>query len=202
MNDRTARLSGYAKCIATELHKLDSLHPWTFVEPTEDTWSVYLRNAGNARIYVQFVGYADNPERMEVSGNLNIGKNRQYVQLYENGNRVGVPTITVAVSRGCAAIAKDISKRFLPEYMRLFTMAETKVREEAKAKADIHANLQGLASAVGKSIPIDEASGFNFSFGVSGVYGNVAAFADDASLNIKNLTYAQAAHILKYLRKA
>src|ERR1019366_4986329 len=48
---RTATLSEYGRSIAAHLRKLEPLRPWTFGEPTD---SVHLRNAGKARIYLEF----------------------------------------------------------------------------------------------------------------------------------------------------
>src|ERR1017187_1663892 len=73
--ERTIALSELARQIAFELNQITPLRPWTFVLPTEDVYSVHLRNAGKARIYIQFDQY-ENPKRLSVSGYQHIGKNR------------------------------------------------------------------------------------------------------------------------------
>ncbi len=198
--ERTAALCGLARQVAVELRKLDPLHPWTFQEPTASTWSVYLRDAGAKRIYLQLVGNYDNPDRVEISGCLNVGKNHQYVTVYENGSRVSVTAITVGLSRGAQAIAKEITRRFLPEYSRIFSLAQDKVRDEQEYQAQVSENLQNLASAVGQSITIDDANNFSLR-NVGNIYGKVRVSNDDAQLDLHNLTLAQAKHILKYIHK-
>lgn len=208
--ERTIALSGLARQIATELRKLNPLRPWTFVEPTENTYSVYLRNAGKARIYLQFDGYNE-PTRLSISGILNIGKNNQYVEVYERGadgtgwNRVNAPSITVAIARGPEAIAKDIAKRFLPEYLRVFQLAVDKVQADTDYDAAITANLQRLASVAGEKLPSEQnyrgEVNKNFTLHIGNNYYTVTASAKDCSLKLDNLTIEQATYIIKYLRK-
>jgi len=209
--ERTTKLSTLGRDIATELRKLNPLRPWTFVEPTEDTYSVYLRNAGQARIYIQFDGYNE-PTRLTVSGYLHIGKNGQYVEVYERGadgrgwNRASVPIITIALKRGPEAIAKDIAKRFLPEYLRVFALAEAKGAADAEYDGKITANLQRLAKAAGENVGTEDIRGrgevrkdFTFRVGDSRYY-TVTASAKDCSLKLDALSIEQAEVIIRYLK--
>jgi len=205
--ERTKALSEIAQQIAAELCKLDPLHPWTFAAPNEDTYSVYLRNAGDARIYVQFDGYNE-PTRLIVSGHMHIDKNGSYVEVYEKGadgtgwNRVYSPSITVAIKRGPEAIAKDIAKRFLPEYLRVFALAKAKVAEDNAYEAAIAANLQRLAEATGESVPesLSCSHSKNFTWRLGGNYHTVTASAKDCSLKLDNLTLEQAEQIISILK--
>jgi len=210
--ERTTELSGLGRQIALELRHTPATYPWVFVEPIEDTYSVYLSNPENkARIYLQFDGY-EKPSRLSISGYLQIGKNGQYVEVYEKGadgtgwNRATPPSITVAISRGCAAIAKDIAKRFLPEYLRVFSLAQAKVQADADYDAKITANLQRLAKVADvKLLQAEETfrgetrKSFHFKVGDSRYY-DVTTSANDCSLKLDTLSFEQAEHIIRYLK--
>lgn len=204
--ERTTSLVALGKQIATELRKLEPLRPWTLVEPTEDTYTVYLRNAGKARIYIQFDGYGDKLQRLIVSGYQNIGKNGAYVEVYNRGedgtgwNRVTEPSITVAVSRGCAAIARDITKRFLPEYLRVFALVEEKVAADAVYEATIAKNRNRLAAHCGVALHADDnGKRTDFSWHHNG-YHTVKVSKDNCDLDLNDLTFEQAEHIIWFLK--
>jgi hypothetical protein len=209
--ERTIALSGYALQIAFELHAKHG-QAWEFVKPTEDVYSVYLRNAQGARIYLQFEsskGY-DLNDRVLVTGHMHLGKNGSYVEVYDRGadgtgwNRVSAPSITVALSRGCQAIAKDIAKRFLPEYLRVFAMALDKVQADADYDAQITANLQRLAKVAGVAVSTEQQCygevNKSFHFSVRQRYYDVTASAKDCSMKMSSLTIEQCEFIIKYLR--
>src|ERR1700722_2186492 len=155
---------------------------WTAAPYREDTWQVYLENRENkARIYLTLTGRSyENPDRVEVSGWLHIGKDGSYVEVRDKSyNRVTVDAITVALARGPEAIAKEIARRFLPEYLLVFALAQEIVRKDAKYAALITAGLQRLAKAAGTELPTKDKwqrevrSAFTFSIGK--VYGCASA---------------------------
>jgi hypothetical protein len=211
--ERTIALSELARQIAFELNQITPLRPWTFVLPTEDVYSVHLRNAGKARIYIQFDQY-ENPKRLSVSGYQHIGKNGQFVEVYENvkrndythWERVTVPSITVAISRGPEAIAKDIAKRFLPEYLRIFALAEEKVATDAAYEAKIETNLQRLAAMAGVNFHSEDGLNYrgeqrkSFSWKVGTAYHEVKVNDHDADLKLNDLTFEQAEKIITLLK--
>jgi hypothetical protein len=207
--ERTKALSEIALQIAAELRELEPLRPWTFVEPTEDTYSVYLSNAGDARIYIGFDGYNEST-RLTISGHMHIGKNGSYVEVYEKGadgsgwNHVYSPSITVAIKRGPKAVAKDIAKRFLPEYLRVFALAKAKVAEDNAYDTAITANLQHLAKVAGESVPESfswrREGRKSFTWRLRGNYHTVTASAEDCSLKLDNLTLEQAEQIIRLLK--
>src|SRR5208337_5009244 len=155
--ERAKFLTFLGTALAPALSALNPQRPWTFVEPTEDTYTVYLRNAGKARIYLQLEsskGY-DLNDRVLVTGHMHIGKNGSYVEVYDRGadgtgwNRVSAPRITASLKKNPEAIAKDIAKRFLPEYLRVFAMAEDKLAKEEAYECRIVTNLERLAEVAG-----------------------------------------------------
>jgi len=106
--ERTTELSGLGRQIALELRHTPATYPWVFVGPIEDTYSVYLSNPENkARIYLQFDGY-EKPSRLSISGYLHIGKNGQYVEVYEKGengtgwNRATLPNDVTTSANDCS----------------------------------------------------------------------------------------------------
>jgi hypothetical protein len=208
--ERTIALSALALPIAAELCTLG--HAWEYVPPTEDSYSVYLRNGDGARIYLQLTsskGY-DKDDRVLVTGYQHIGKNGQYVEVYDRGadgtgwNRVTVPSITIALSRGPVAIAKDIAKRFLPEYLRVFALAQAKVAADNSYEAKITTNLQRLAAVAGVTLPTEQRHynevNKSFTFHLGNSYHEVKVSDKDVDLKLQDLSFEQAEHIIKYLK--
>jgi hypothetical protein len=216
--ERTAALAGLGRQIAVELRYTSAYYVWTLNEPTED--NVYLRNAENdARIYLGFEGYGDMHEkaRVVISGHMHIGKNGQYVEVYEKGaatpehpqgsgwNRVTAPSITVAASRGCAAIAKGIARRFLPEYLRVYQLGVDKVTADTAYDNAITKNLQRLATVAGETLQTHDRysaevqKSFTWKHGTH--YDTVTASAEDCSLKLDTLSIEQAEYIIRYLKE-
>ena len=210
--ERTTHISGLGRQVAAELRKLNPHRPWTFVEPTEDVYSVYLRNAGKARIYIQFDGYNNTPQRLVISGYQHIGKNGSYVEVYDRGadgtgwTKASVPSISVALSRGCEAIAKDIAKRFLPEYLRIFALVEEKVATDLAYEQKIAANLQRLADVAGVQFHSEDGLNYRgeqrkeFSWKVGTAYHEVKVNDHEADLKLNDLTFEQAEKIITLLK--
>lgn len=204
--ERSAILIGLAKQIAVCLNTFVPLRPWTYVESTEPKpLTVYLRNAGKGRIYLDLTsskGY-DLYDRLAISGWFNIGKNNQYVQVCERGVRVGVPNITVARTRGCEAIAKEISKRFLPEYLRLLELADNQVQEGIRHDDALTAKLNRIAAVAKAKVYPSNSSQVQdkVSVKIGQVYGQIQVFEDNVNLHLSNLTTRQAETIIRYLNK-
>ena len=135
---------------------------------------------------------------------MNVGKDGQFVQVYETGvdgkgwERAVLPKISVALSRGPEAIAKEITRRLLPEYLRILALGIAQAEKDnayANAKA---INLRVLAQAIGEKAPQERDEKVNFSAGEA--YGTIQANATTAELHLRSLTIDQAQHILKFLK--
>jgi len=204
--ERTQKLSALAREIAVALNRLVPLRPWTFVEPSEDTYSVYLRNAGKARIYFQFDDWAhDEPKRLSVSGYMHIGKNNSHVEVYEKGERLTAPRITVGTARGAEAIAKDITRRFLPEYLRIFALAEEKVAKEIayeNAQAALLSECLRVCGKVRASHGYAQGKGTAY-LDPENYRKNVEFSCNDKTIDAKfdDLTLEQVKHIIEYLKE-
>ena len=203
--ERSEALRTIAFCVAEELG-----HPWAYVEPRaeESNWSEFISNLETGmKIYFSLhasKGY-EVLDRVEVSGSLNIGKNGQFVSVYEGGQRLTAGSISVARDRGVVAIAKAIRSRFLPEYTRVYGLAVMKIAADSAYDYQVTANLQRLAKASDTVIPADKdnyrseaRSSFHLSMGE--VYGTAQASNDTAQLELRCLTIPQAEYILRYLK--
>lgn len=180
--------------------------PWTLNVPSLEGYSVCLRNAGNGRIWLQMTsskGY-DLNDRLHISGDLNIGKNRSYVEVRDaNYQRITPGEITVAVARGPEVIAREIATRFLPHYLDVLEKANDKVKAEADYEAKLTANLQRLAKVAGVSVgTVNYRNEVNreFTLKSSGHYHTVKTNETDVDMSLDSLTFDQAEYIIRYLK--
>lgn len=206
------RLSALSKIVIEISQALNAeytrLRPWTFVTPDPDSYGVCLRDAGNGRIWFQFVsstGY-DKNDRLHISGDLNIGKNRSYVEVRdENYNRISAGEITVAVNRGAKVIAREIAGRLLPHYLDVLQKANEKLQKDADYEAKIKANIRRIATALEFSTvaEYDHRGELNRSLTLKthGHYHTVKVNSDDVDMALGSLTFEQAEHIIAYLKK-
>lgn len=206
--ERTSVLSMLGRSIAEILTVLDgplSLMGWKFVEPSEDSYSVYMQNTDGARIYLSLIsstGY-DKNDRVNVTGWFNIGKAGAFVEVRDNNVRV-YTEITVAASRNPEAIAKDIAKRFLPKYLAAFERALAIVEAEKAYELHITNALKLVADAAGITVPKTSEYDRELRTSVSGRVGSVAVYIKtyDGCIELKldGLTTAQAIDVLAYVR--
>ena len=99
----------------------------------------------------------------------------------------------------------NIARRFLPEYLRIFALAEDKVAKDAAYEAKIAANLQRLAKATGTHVSTEAPNGRgevrkNFTWKLRDNYHTVTASAKDCSLTLDNLTLEQAEKVIAILK--
>jgi hypothetical protein len=186
--------------------------PWTYTRPTDPDTYVYIVGENGARIYVALSGSYDNPDRVEISGYLNIGRNRQYVNVYEKSasggwDRASVPSISVALKRGPEAITKEIQRRFLPEYLRIFALALAQLQKDNERDTRVLDNLKRLGKIVNAHVKEDRDNGHGYieeqrtsvSIGYINVYGTITVSSDTATLELRSLTIEQAERVLKAL---
>jgi hypothetical protein len=171
--------------------------PWK-VEPDEWARAPHIGDGNEGRLYL-----STEKERVHIHGSLNIGKNGAYVILYENNIRVTAPSISVALSRGHGAIATEIKRRLLPEYLRVLELAKAKRDGEENYERSRHANLIELAALVGKNYSElkEGTESLSFYHDKKG-YGDIWASADSVNLKLNNLSIAKAKEILKMLEIA
>jgi hypothetical protein len=145
---------------------------------------------------------------VSISGSLNIGRNGAFVTVYEGGQRLSPGSISVALSRGPEAIAKEITRRLLPEYLRIFALAVAKLQADNAYDFDVSANLHFLAKAIGTVVPSKKDDGNSYveaqresiSFNRGEAYGTIRVSNKTAELHLRSLTITQAEHILNYIK--
>jgi hypothetical protein len=133
-------------------------NPWKVRPPREDrdehTYpSRWIVNDTGAELAISTDKYHIKPGRVEISGSMFIGRNRAFEQVYENGTRAEVPTITVAIERGVDVIVKEIQRRLLPEYLRILALAQTQAKRHEEKTAARQARIRKLAAISGDKVP-------------------------------------------------
>lgn len=97
---------------------------------------------------------------------------------------VARPSITVSVSRGGAALGREIKKRFLPEYDAIFaTMSDTNRRNDEFHTRRL-AVAQEMGIAVGKSVTDGEREISFYDFGKNKLSGSLSPHEDSATLTV------------------
>ncbi len=203
--ERTATLTQLGKRVATVLNLAHFLG-WEFVEPTEDTYQVYMLNRyTGARVYLGLSaskGY-EVLDRVNVTGWFHVGKNGSFVEVRDNNVRV-YPEISIALSRGAEAIAKDIAKRFLPQYLPAFERACEIALNERRYEQRITDTLASVAITAG--IPVPKPGQYNTELRreAHGSIGNVGisiyAYEEAVDLKLGDLTLVQAQAVIGYIK--
>ncbi len=203
--ERTATLTQLGKEVAAVLNLAHFLG-WEFVEPTEDTYQVYMLNRyTGARVYLGLSaskGY-EVLDRVNVTGWFHVGKSGSFVEVRDNNVRV-YPEISIALSRGADAIAKDIAKRFLPVYLPAFERACEIALNERRYEQRITDTLASVAITAG--IPVPKPGQYNTELRreVGGKVGTVdvriKAYDGRVELKLDDLTLVQAQAVINYIK--
>lgn len=186
-------LTALAAAIADELRA-----GWTLDVPSKDADGDDngYRNVSNTdgrsfSLYASLWGKHDG--KVTVSGNFSYG-DRELGLSFPYGK--SQPKISVSMDRGAETIAKEITRRFLPDYDRLFAEISETVRVQT-AERDRKTGVVGRLAAVAGANPNRiKPNGFAVYFGMElpnvevTVYGTV-------SIKLDNLTEEMAAEILK-----
>jgi len=171
---------------------------FTYTPPSEDSYSHKLVGPNEATLYLRMTGDTKG-DRVEISGGFHIGKSK-YGNLEFVRPNCGVPNdISVALSRGPDAIAKEIKNRYLPKYLSALTQArDQRDKAEAYTQAKL-ANLQRLQNLGGdaRKIARDAEGGY---LSIGEVYGHIEATDDSARLDLRCLTIKQAEAVINLLK--
>jgi hypothetical protein len=173
---------------------------WTFKPLDEPYPTQYLKGPNEAELAIRIETYGSRKGRVEVHGNFHIGRNREFVDVREwnhsTSERCKLPEISISGNRGAAAIAKEIKRRFLPEYLPLLQKAITKRDEHASYEDKTHANLVILAAIVNASVPTERDRTTASFYHNDKAYGDIQVSGDSATLKLSSLTMKQAERIL------
>lgn len=197
------------KQIAFFLNAGEHSEVWV-IRLVEDYPGVYLHKKNDPMFELYF--RADDygiKGRIEVHGNFHIGRGtgNSFVDVREylpGDGRTTLPSITVAISRGAEAIAKEIKRRFLPEYTDLYNKAVAKRDSQIAYEDKVFQNLSRLAAIVSKPITenathsSERRTSFDY-YRNNGPYADVSCSADTATLKIHNLSIDMAESILRMI---
>ena len=144
--------------IAFFLNEGETAVKWTFKPLDEPYPTQYIKGPNESELAIRIETYGSRKGRIEVHGNFHIGRNQEFIDVREwnhsTSERCKLPEISVSGTRGAAAIAKEIKRRFLPEYLPLLQKAINR-RDAANSHEDkTRANLTVLAAIVNVLAPI------------------------------------------------
>lgn len=103
-------------------------------------------------------GYGADAGRAEVTGDYPKDRQGSYQGPREwgvIGYKEDLPRISVNASRDPEAIAKDIARRFLPEYSRLYAACLVKKTEREEYRDDKKQQAEQILAALGKKRPAE-----------------------------------------------
>jgi hypothetical protein len=184
---------------------------WVLRADEECTPYFHITNAAKSAELLISTEYGK-PERLVINGVTPRGKDRQYVRVYEQGadgsgwTEFKFSSISVATKRGAEAIAKEITRRFLPDYLKAVSLTLERIARDENFEAQRLANLQACAATLnevinppyGHNTRIEDRTEFSHYFGAncSGIRVECKASANDVDLKIENLTVEQAKQVL------
>lgn len=177
--------------------------PWNIVPPREsyDATNEIANNDG-AKLYLR-IQY-NHTDRVNISGSMHFEVNGrlQYVSVYENGQKLDIPSVSVAIKRGPAAIAKEIKRRLLPSYLHAVELAKADSKRMSDNTARRQANIRELvALSEGARLPDFQMYPDADRFYLGKRSGTVVAHCD-GRVNFERLdvTMEEAEFILRYLK--
>jgi hypothetical protein len=178
---------------------------WKFKPLDEPYPTQYISGPNEAELAIRIETYGSRKGRVEVHGNFHIGRNREFIDVREwnhsTSERCKLPEISVSGTRGAAAIAKEIKRRFLPEYLPLLQKAIEK-RDAANAHEDkTRANLVTLAAIVNARVPEERDRTTTSFYHNDKAYGDIQCCGDSVTLKLSSLTVEQAKRILTMLKE-
>ena len=173
---------------------------WMFKPMDEPYPTQYINGPNEAEIAIRIETYGSRKGRVEVHGNFHIGREREFIDVREwnhaTSERCKLPEISISGNRGAAAIAKEITRRFLPEYLPLLQKAIDKRDAAISWEDKTRANLVTLAAVVNASIPTERDRTTASFYHNDKAYGDIQCSGDSVSLKLSSLTTEQAKRIL------
>jgi hypothetical protein len=202
-NTQPVDLVQLTKDIAFFLNEGETTVKWTFKPLDEPYPTQYIKGPNESELAVRIETYGSRKGRIEIHGNFHIGRNREFIDVREwnhsTSERCKLPEISVSGTRGAAAIAKEIKRRFLPEYFPLLQKAIDK-RDAANSYEDnTRANLTALAAIVNASVPTERDRTTASFYHNDKAYGDIQVSGDSVTLKLSSLTMKQAQSILAML---
>jgi hypothetical protein len=194
-----SQLIQLTKDVAFFLNEGETAPVWTFKPMDEPYPTQYITGPNEAELAIRIETYGARKGRIEISGNFHIGRDRQFVDVREwNGSeRSKLPGISVSGERGAQAIAKEIKRRFLPEYLPLLAKAIARRNESNTYEDKTRANLPMLAEIAGARVPEERGRTTTYFTG-----GDIQVSGDSITLKLSSLSVEQAKQILEMMKGA
>lgn len=182
----------------------DELEGWTYKPRTDDYSSHYEQIASESDGAIialtsrcTLYGFDEETARIEIYGKYPTHNGKQK---HISG---GEPRITVAAKRGAVAIAKDITKRFLPKYLPLYEEAAAWVQQKVRADDRDAANLAAIATALGVDAPKPDSKRVKLPYSEGRCWGHFEAGYDGTfSVDLHNVSLDTAVAIAQILRES
>lgn len=126
---------------------------WSYTDTSGDQWATIAHADGRALSLSHVGGWGKKPLRLAVSGSYpsyqdEQGRSQRVMPPDLYNPKEEYPEITVSLEKTAEAMAKDIQRRFLPEYSRIWERCQELKQsraEYADAKRRAHAELAAIA---------------------------------------------------------
>ena len=133
------------------LHLTDMVSEWKAYNPDQDHQRdginrMSITDSNGSTLNIRVDGYDfERSQRLVISGAYPRHGNETVIHLSHDQ----YPRITCAISRGPEAIARDIKRRFLPDYLALVEKANRLIEDHTKRDAIIQQQAERIALAFG-----------------------------------------------------
>jgi hypothetical protein len=205
MNPETAASIELVNAVAVFLNAGEKSEVWAFKPLNEDYPTQYIIKVAQPECELAFhtETYGSQKGKVTIHGNFHIGHSgNKFVDIREfgTGGYFALPSISVTIARGPEAIAKEIKRRFLPEYLPLLAKAIVKRDSREAYENQTRANLLRLAAIVNQSIKdlredTDRVTVYKDKF-----YGEIQCSDTKATLTIHDLSIEGAEQILRLVQ--
>lgn len=156
------QIAFYLNIGETPLESLDKGFPnpiWVYNKPSDEeraqypTQYIQHTRIPEAQISISIETYGAQKGRIKVHGNYHMQLNGrlQFIDAREYGhgtNRESFPEITCSPTKGIDLVAKDIKRRFLPDYLRIVKKAIERRNQYQASNDQTLATLRALAKDV------------------------------------------------------
>jgi hypothetical protein len=160
----------------------------------------YIQGDGDERLELHFAS-GSNMQRLTVSGRYPITSRGGFISAPHGTPR---PDMTVAISRGPEAIAKDITRRLLPEYRKVLAAVQEIKRRTDASEDSQEANLRSLAEVFGTNPSADNLKHgtMRLNIPIQGAYGDLEAFDNSVNLNLRSIPIQKALQVARLLMES
>jgi len=171
-----------------------------------DGWKYYkekdynrpsIINSDGARVMFMGNGYGQH-NRIELIGSFP----RNCYPMYSDEKKFKTK-ITVSVTKKSELIARDITNRLLPEYLKIYEIIMERIATTDKIKKKAHDRMSEIAEIIGTEIGGDERQPkvHKWSTGTTGYGDFTTTNGDDYYIDLKNVPHKIAAKIARILMK-